>query len=225
MKHVNKIKVIICDDHQIFRIGLKEILKKQNFIELVAEASSGDELVMMAYKHNPDLIITDIFMKEKSGVEATQEILYFKKGVRIIALSISSEESEIINMLEAGATGFVNKANDFSEIIECIKSVQSGKPYFSKDIAEKLTSIVANQRHIRRMPDLKLSDRETNIIRLICFECTSKEIAFKLKISKRTVEGHRTRIMDKLGARSIAGIITYAVGAGIITPDILNSKK
>lgn len=220
---INKtIKTVICDDHHIFRVGLKEILKNYDYIEIIAEANNGVELTNLVLKSEPDIIIIDYYMPGKNGAEVTKEILQLDKGFKVIALTMSNEEEQIINMIEAGALGFINKANDCAELFEAIKVVNEGKPYFSKDVAEKITYIIANQHHIKKITPT-FTDREIDIIRLICFECTSKEIAFKLKLSRRTVEGHRTRIMDKLGARSIAGIITYALSANIIDASILKN--
>jgi DNA-binding NarL/FixJ family response regulator len=209
------IRVMIADDHVLFRNGLRNLLSQIKNVEIVGEAVNGQELVRRSIELLPDVILTDIGMPVMDGVMATKELARRKINNRVIVLSAHGKEEPILKMLEAGALGYVLKSADSDEISEAISTVYRHKPYFCREITEKLTEIVSKNYYLPPQPEIEFTDREKEIIRLICRECTSKEIAYTLCLSKRTVEGHRTRIMDKVGAKSIAGIITYAVERGI----------
>ncbi|MES2003763.1 MAG: response regulator transcription factor [Bacteroidota bacterium] len=210
-----KIRVVIADDHVLFRSGLRSLLIQLPNIELVGEAVNGQELVRRCVDLIPDVILTDIGMPVMDGVVATKEITRRKIGCRIVVLSAFGKEEPILKMLEAGALGYVLKSADCEEISDAIGTVYRHKPYFCKEIAQKLTEIVTRNYQLPPSLDLSFTEREKEIMRLICKECTSKEIAYTLSLSKRTIEGHRTRIMDKIGAKSIAGVIRYAVEKGV----------
>ena len=210
-----KIKVIIADDHSLFRSGLKTLLSQVKNVEIVGEAANGHELIRRSIELCPDVVLTDIGMPVMDGVLATKELARRKISNRVIVLSASGREEPVLQMLEAGALGYVLKTADTEEIAEAIQTVYRHKPYFCKEITERLTDIVAKSYQMPLRVDIAFTEREKDIIRLICKESTSKEIAYTLNLSKRTVEGHRTRIMDKIGAKSIAGVITYALDRGL----------
>jgi two-component system, NarL family, response regulator NreC len=208
------IRVLIADDHDIFRSGLRMLLTQLKNIDIVGEARNGQELLKRTMELSPDIILTDISMPLMDGVTATKELTRRKTGSRVIVLSAHGNEEPILKMLEAGALGYLLKSSDCSEISEAISTVYQHKPYFCRETTEKLTAIITkNYQHPVKM-DVFFTEREKEIMQLICREYTSKEIAFTLHLSKRTVEGHRTRIMDKIGAKSIAGIITYSIEKG-----------
>ncbi len=212
-----KITVIIADDHLVFREGLKEMLSNHPEIIVKAEASNGKELLLRAKQYAPEVIITDVKMPYMDGIETTKKLCRTYPGARIIALSSFSEDHLIIDMLEAGAQGFLLKGIREEELITAIKAVYDYKPYFSTDITEKLTRIIAGRYHHRKgVQHVTLTEIEKQIIVLICRELTSKEIAERLEVGKRTIESYRMRIMDKLGAKSVASVITYALKAGLI---------
>jgi DNA-binding NarL/FixJ family response regulator len=154
-------------------------------------------------------------MPGMDGAMVTREIMRRKINTRVIVLSAFGREEPILKTLEAGAMGYVLKSADAAEITDAIRTVYHHKPYFCKEITEMLTDIVSRKHPLPIQAHIYFTEREKEIIRLICKECTSKEIASRMRLSKRTVEGHRTRIMDKIGAKSIAGIITFAVERGI----------
>jgi DNA-binding NarL/FixJ family response regulator len=215
------IRIVIADDHVLYRNGLRSLLGQIRNVELVGEASNGQDLVKRSIELLPDVILTDIGMPVMDGVMATKELCRRKIGSRIIVLSAHGKEEPILKMLEAGALGYVLKSADSEEISEAINSVYHNKPYFCKEITERLTEIVSKNYQTPPQVEILFTEREKDIMRLICRECTSKEIAYSLKLSKRTIEGHRTRIMDKIGAKSIAGIITYALEKGIYKRQVL----
>lgn len=206
---------MIADDHAIFRTGLRTLLAQVKNVEVVGEAVNGQDLVKRSTELLPDVILTDIGMPIMDGVMATKELARRKISNRVIVLSAYGKEEPILQMLEAGALGYVLKSADTLEIAEAINTVYRYKPYFCREITERLTEIVSKNYQSTVHTDIFFTEREKEIIRLICRECTSKEIAYAMNLSKRTIEGHRTRIMDKVGAKSIAGIITYALARGI----------
>jgi DNA-binding NarL/FixJ family response regulator len=212
-----KITVVIADDHLVFREGLKDMLSRHPEIVLKAEASNGKELLLKAKQYGPEVIITDVKMPYMDGIETTKKLCRTFPGARIIALSSFSEDHLIIDMLEAGAQGFLLKGIQEEELITAIKAVYDHKPYFSPDITEKLTRIIAGRYHHKKgVQHVALTEIEKQIVVMICRELTSKEIAERLEVGKRTIESYRMRIMDKLGAKSVASIITYALRAGLI---------
>lgn len=209
------IRIVIADDHSLFRTGLKTLLSQVRNVEIVGEAVNGQELIRRSIELSPDVILTDIGMPVMDGVIATKELARRKISNRVIVLSAYGKEEPVLQMLEAGALGYLLKTADTDEISEAINTVYRHKPYFCREITERLTDIVAKSYQMPIRVDVAFTEREKDIIRLICKEYTSKEIAYTLNLSKRTVEGHRTRIMDKVGAKSIAGVITYALDKGI----------
>ena len=215
MANQHPIRVIIADDQHVFRLGLSALIKEMSGIELLDQAANGIELIEKAILHNPDVIITDIKMPVLDGVTATKELVKQIPTIKIIALSAYGKDELILQMLESGAIGYLLKSADAFEIKEAIEMVNQHKPYFCKEITQKLTEIVAKNYKLPDKSTSNFTERELEIIRLICKEFTSKDIAAQLHLSKRTVEGHRTRILEKIGAKSIAGIITYALNQGI----------
>jgi DNA-binding NarL/FixJ family response regulator len=209
------IKVLIADDQQVFRMGLSALIKEMKGIVLLDEASNGAILLEKALALQPDVIITDIKMPVLDGIDATKELNKQLPNSKVIALSAYVKDDLILHMLESGAIGYLVKTADAQEIKEAIETVNQHKPYFCKEITQRLTEIVARNYKLPQKSSATFTDRELDIIRLICKEFTSKEIASQLHLSKRTVEGHRTRILEKMNVKSIAGIITYAFDAGI----------
>lgn len=215
----SNIRVMIADDHTLYRSGLRTLLAQVKNVEVVGEVTNGQDLVKRSLELKPDVILTDIGMPVMDGIVATRELARRKISNRVIVLSAYGREEPILQMLEAGALGYVLKSADSGEISEAINTVYRNKPYFCKEITERLTEIVTKSCQSPMLSDIFFTDREKEIITMICREATSKEIAYKMNLSKRTIEGHRTRIMDKVGAKSIAGIITYAVEKGLYRKD------
>jgi DNA-binding NarL/FixJ family response regulator len=216
------IRVLLADDHFIFRTGVVNILQTEPSIIIIGEACNGKELIEKTMELKPDVILTDIIMPEIDGIEATQKICAGIPGARIIALSMFGEEDMVTDMLEAGALGYLMKEASRDELMNAISTVYDYKPYFSKRITERLIQKI--ERETRPVEDTALqesfSEREKQIILMSCAEKTSKEIAYTLHISKRTVENHRKRIMNKIGAKSIVGIIVYAMKARLFSKEI-----
>ena len=220
MKAASTIKIILADDHEIFRDGFKAMLRKQPLVELVAEAANGEELVELTRQLQPDVIVTDIKMPKMDGLQATRILSKEFPNIGIIALSMIDEENLIIDMMEAGARGYLLKNAHKTEIIEAIKAVNNGNIYYCDGASAKLTRLIAKNNQIpftKKTSQPELSQKEIDVIQLICEEMTNKEIADHLNLSTRTIEGYRERIQDKIGARNSAGIVIYAIRNKIYT--------
>ena len=215
---INDIKIIIADDHEIFRDGFKLMLSKQKDILLVGEAANGRELVELVNEQMPDLVITDIKMPIMDGIEASKKIAAQFPDMGIIGLSMFDEDDLIIDMLEAGAKGYLLKNANKQQIIEAIKTVYNGDPYYCKTTSNKLTQMIAKSKFnpYRKKEVIEFSDREQEIITLVCQELTNKEIADKLFLSSRTVEGHRLKIMEKMNVKNPVGLVVYALKHGLV---------
>jgi DNA-binding NarL/FixJ family response regulator len=214
MKIANPIRIVLADDHEIFRDGFKAMLKKQPSVELIGEASDGEELIEITRQLRPDVVVTDIKMPKMDGLQATKILSAEFPNIGIIALSMIDEETLIIDMLEAGAKGYLLKNAHKTEIIEAIKAVNNDHVYYCDGTSAKLTKMIAKSDKIpfnRRAPKLELSQKEIDVIQLVCEEMTNKEIADRLNLSIRTIEGYRDRILEKIGARNSAGIVVYAI--------------
>ncbi|HCL05523.1 MAG TPA: DNA-binding response regulator [Chitinophagaceae bacterium] len=214
-----KISILIADDHLIYREGLKMMLSADPQFWIKGEVNNGKELLLRVKQVAPDIIITDIKMPFMDGIEATKKLCRTYPGIRIIALSSFSEDYLIIEMLEAGAQGFLVKGIGHDELSKAIRTVYHHKPYFSMEITEKISRIIAGKNQDKKnLRHISLTEMEKQIVKLICKELTNKEIAARLSVGKRTVESYRIRIMDKLGAKSVASIITYALKSDLIRP-------
>jgi DNA-binding NarL/FixJ family response regulator len=220
MKSMTPIKIILADDHEIFRDGFKAMLRKQPSVELIGEASDGEELVELTRKLKPDVVVTDIKMPKMDGLQATKILSEEFPGIGIVALSMIDEENLIIDMMEAGAKGYLLKNAHKNEIIEAIKAVDEGHIYYCDGTSARLSRMIAESNKIpfgKKTSRPELSQKEIDVILLICQEKTNKEIADRLNLSIRTIEGYRDRIFEKIGARNSAGVVIYAIRNKIYT--------
>jgi DNA-binding NarL/FixJ family response regulator len=214
------IKVVIADDHEIFRDGLKLMLQKQTDIDVIAEACDGRELIAMVKQTLPDVIITDVKMPHLDGVAATKHLTEHYPSIGIIALTMFDEEDLIVDMLEAGAKGYLLKNADKNEIIEAVHTVANNEPHYCRLTSQKLASMVAkskfNLNQKKEKPEF--NEREKEIIGYICDGLTNKEIGEKVFLSVRTIEGLRLKIVEKMNVKNTAGIIVYAIREHLYTP-------
>ncbi|HEY0677725.1 MAG TPA: response regulator transcription factor [Chitinophagaceae bacterium] len=213
------IRLVIADDHEIFRDGLALMLSKQQDVELVAQAQNGMELIQLAGQHQPDVIMTDIKMPVMDGIEATRLLLQRDPKLKIIALSMFDEENLIVDMLEAGAKGYLLKNADKQEILEAISNVYEDKTYYCRHTSARLASMIVKSKFnpYKKSEPVSFNEREKEIIRMICQQCTTQEIGEKLFLSKRTVEGYRTRLLEKMNVKNTAGVVIYALRHHFIT--------
>ncbi len=210
-----KIKVMICDQHLIFRSGLKNILSDIENVQIVGEANSVEQLVTTALLSAPDLILLDIGMPGMNSEMLMKQLEKLIPDCKVVGLAVNGHENSLWEMITAGAAGYILKSASQEEIEEVVGTVQEPYPSHYRPASDKKASVAAMQRSNRKAYDVFFTDREKEIINLICKEYTSKQIAHTLFLSKRTVEGHRTRIMCKMGVKSIAGMISYAYRRGL----------
>ncbi|MCU0430052.1 MAG: response regulator transcription factor [Cytophagaceae bacterium] len=211
-------KILIVDDHKMVRDGIRYMLesqtKKYNF--LVDEADNGLDGVDQALSGEYDVVIMDYQLPNIDGLEATKRIIAKAPETKILALSNYDEYTYIQNIIQAGAKGFVLKNIGPDELVTAIETVRNGKNYYSNDVAVKLIHYVNNQPQTRQRNTHELSEREIEIIRMIASEKTNEEIAQELNLSKRTVDTHRQRILEKLNVKNTAGLIRIAVQEGLV---------
>ncbi len=210
------IKVIIAEDQVLFREGLLLLLQADPEIEVIGEASNGREACQLVMKHKPDVLVTDIQMPEMDGHELTRELNASYPEVSVIALTMFEANYHILDMLGAGAKGYVMKTANKNKLVDAIKSVHAGGMYFCETTSMKLMRHIASSRIELPMKgrDVKFTELEIKIIQLVCEELSSKEIADNLNIGIKTVESYRNKIYEKIGVRNMAGMVIYAIRYG-----------
>ncbi len=219
-----RIRIVITEDHNVTLEGIKFLISTMNVADVVGDAANGRELFALLERiPPPDVILMDIRLPDGSGIDFTRQILEKYPSVRVVALSMHDEEAYIVNMLQAGAAGYVLKNTTRDELKRCIEVVASGQPYFGTKIAEVVLAKYMTSRkddatdagYSAVSPDV-LSKREIEILKLVGQELTTQQIAEKLFISPRTVENHRSKIMQKLDVKTTVGLIKYALKNGLI---------
>lgn len=212
------IRILLADDHHLFRQGLRRILESQSGLEVVAEAGSGLEAIDMAKLHQPDVAIVDIAMKELNGIEATSQMLRHSPKTAVLILSMYSDERYVMRAVKAGARGYILKDTLEEGLVQAITQLHRGQPFFSPSVAKIFQAAHALDLHEKKIDDRYelLTDRERQLYHLLAEGQSNKEIATRLGLSLHTVETHRTRIMEKLGVHSIAELVLGAVRRGLI---------
>jgi len=206
---MEKIRIIITDDHQLFRNGLKILLNAFPEFEVAGEASNGEEFLQLLKNTQADVALMDINMPEMDGIEATRKGLKFYPGIHIIALSMYGEEEYYYKMVDAGAKGFLLKDSDIFEVKEAIITVSKGGSYFSQEL---LYHVIQKFKHRENeSKTANLSKREKEILFKICEGFSNQEIAETLFISKRTVDKHRANLLGKTNSKNTASLILFAI--------------
>ncbi len=215
MKNV-KIKVALADDHKIVRDGLRSLLENQKDIKVVAEATDGVEIVQYAKELSPDIIVMDINMSNLNGIDATRQITQDSPQIKVLPLSMYSDKHFVMEMLKAGASGYMLKDGAFQELINAIHVVISGNIYLSPCIASIILdgSLDGTSKGIVSAFSV-LTEREREVLRLLADGKTTKQAANILSLSAKTIESHRKKIMDKLKIYSVAELTKYAVREGL----------
>lgn len=212
------IKIIIADDHQIVRDGIKSMLASDVELQIIADVSDGDELLGKLPDLSPDIILMDISMPGKSGIEVCKKIHENYGEIRIIMLSMYTNEEFVLQALRAGASGYLPKNISRNELIHSIQLVYKGEQYISEELSSIwMKNMLAKVRETSRNQLDLLSKREIEILRLCAEGFTNSEICEKLFISIRTVESHKTHIMQKLEIKSIAELIRFAIKNDLTT--------
>jgi two-component system response regulator NreC len=213
---INKIKVIIADDHAMVRQGFMVLLNAQPDMEVVGEAADGNEMVELAANLRPDVVLADISMPNLNGIEATKIIHQRYPDMPVVIITIHTSSSYVIRALRNGARVYVVKNDGFQNVIQAIKTVSQGQRYLSNQVSEQIIDAVISGTSMDFNLDERISIREREILQLIAEGNTNSQIAKKLVISARTVETHRTNLMRKLELSSQIDILRYAIQHGII---------
>ncbi len=209
---MEKIKIFLVDDHQIMLDGIRSLLKNDKQVEIVGEATRCSQALEQIPVVRPDIIITDIHMPEMNGIVFTKEIRLRFPEIKVVALSMSGEETMIHDMLDAGISGYVIKNTGKEELKEALIEIHKGNVYFSAEISAILAKGVMTKRKEQQEPDRpKLTQREIEIVQLIAKEYSNEKIAKTLFISERTVETHRKNIFRKTDTKSVIGLLKYAM--------------
>lgn len=210
--------VIIVDDHELFRLGFRELLQKIPGIKDIDQASDGQEVMNLLKKGSYDIIFMDVRMPHTNGIEATAKIRALYPSIKVIALSMMEDHFTITRMFRAGANGYLLKNINFSEVKNAIHDVIAGKKYYSRKVSEALITEIKNGKLTkkRRLYKEELSDREKEIVRLICMSFKSREISDILQVSEKTIESHRTNIYSKLEIDNMVDLVFYAIDNGLV---------
>jgi DNA-binding NarL/FixJ family response regulator len=216
VSHPSPVRVLIADDHQMVREWFELTYKKDKDLQVIGAARNGAELITLAAKLKPDVIITDIRMPTVDGILATGILKERFPHIPVIAFSIMDGDHYIIQMLEAGARGYLHKSATKEELIEATKTVLNHKPYYCRETTARLAELIAKSKFNPRIKkEYMFSKRETEIICLICDGKSTKEIATTLNLSVRTAERYREKIEREMQVSNTAGIVVCAVRAGI----------
>jgi len=201
-------KILIVEDHAIFREGLKRVIEAMNGVELIAEAENGAQFLDLLMKKKPDIVLMDIKMPVMDGIEATEKALILYPKLKIIILTMFGEEEYLYSLIQKGISGFMLKTARLLEIERAIQMVSEGKQYFSPEINGLL---VKRLRQISSNEIESLTSRETEVLSLICKGFSTAQIADKLYASKRTIEGYKARLLEKTGQPSTLNLVIFAL--------------
>ncbi len=211
-----RVRVLIADDHQIMRQGLRSLIERETNMEVVAEARDGREAVKLAVETHPDVVIMDVAMPNLNGIEATRSIVENEPNTRVIALSMHADAQFIARMLEAGAAGYVLKDGAFEELTDAIRTVANGRRYLGPAVAHIVVDDYLEQlgsSEVSKAP--QLTPREREVLAELADGKSTRETAAELDVSVKTIETHRHNIMEKLEIHSLAELTRYAVRHGL----------
>ncbi|HBG27195.1 MAG: hypothetical protein A2Y10_07470 [Planctomycetes bacterium GWF2_41_51] len=213
------IKIVLADDHTILRQSLAKSFKEEDDIEIVGQAKDGRSTLDLVRQLQPDLVVMDIEMPDLNGIEATHRIMKECPQVKVLGLSMHSNDKYIREMFRAGASGYLLKNCPFEELVKAVRTILRGKTFIGSSVGDLII------REYVSLPDKDqsafsiLSEREREVLQLLAEGQTTKQIARMLHISPKTVEGHRLRMMEKLGIDSIAKLTKYAIQEGMTAPE------
>jgi DNA-binding NarL/FixJ family response regulator len=217
--NMSNINVLLAEDHVITREGIRNLLEKENGLAVVGEAGDGEEAVRLTDELKPDIVIMDIAMPKLNGIEATKQIKASHPGVAVLILSAYDDDEYVFALLKAGAAGYLLKNVSGDELTSAINAVAKGEPVLDPAIARKVINYFTAPGEVRvsEKPSEHLSNRETAIIKLAAIGMTNKDIAKRLHLSNRTIEGHMRTIFNKLGVGSRTEAVLYGLRKGWFT--------
>jgi len=208
------VRILIVDDHAVVRTGLRLLLDAEDDLETVAEAGNARDAVFEARKHKPDVILMDVVLPDRSGIEATPDVLKEAPKARVLVLSMEDDPSYVREAFSAGASGYVLKEAADNELVTALRQVAAGERYVHPALGARMAA--ADAEAAARADDDPLSDREREVLRLLALGHTNQEIAKMLFISVRTAETHRAHIMQKLRLTTRAELVRYALANGLL---------
>ena len=211
------IRILIVDDHAVVRSGLRRVLEAEPDLEVVGEAPDADRAVFEAIEHSPDVVLMDVVMPGKTGIEAMPAVMQAVPDAKVLVLSMQDDPRYVRDAFDAGASGYVLKEAADTEVVAAVRAVAAGEQYINPALGARLVSADAESR--KRAALDPLSDREREVLRLLALGHTNQEIAKMLYISVRTAETHRMHIMQKLNLASRAELVRYALAEGLVGDD------
>jgi len=213
------LRILLVDDHQIVRQGLRTLLEKEPDMEVVAEAEDGRAAVRLAREVSPQVVIMDVAMPDLNGIEATRQIVAESPGIKVIALSMHADRRFVANMLKAGASGYLLKDAAFEELAQAIRTVAANRTYLSPEVSDIVVKDYLKGPQEEASAFSLLTAREREVLQLLAEGKSTREIADCLHVSVKTVETHRQQIMSKLDIRSVAELTKYAIREGLSSLD------
>ena len=216
------IRILLADDHALVRAGIRALVQRVSGLEVVGEAENGREALRLAKSLNPNVVLMDISMPELNGLDAIARILQYDPKIAVIVLSMHESREHVLRALQAGASGYVLKNAAVDELEKAIRAVACGQKYLTPAVSQQLIATVTAPRSDAsgsRNPAESLTQRQREILQLIAEGRSSREIAALLTISVKTVETHRSLLMERLNLHDVAGLVRYAIRVGLVTID------
>jgi DNA-binding NarL/FixJ family response regulator len=210
--------IVVADDHRIVREGIRKLLETREDFQVVGEASDGEEAVQMVLEKKPDVALMDIWMPRLSGIDATRRIGKRGLATKVLVLSMHESRTYVEEVLRAGAAGYVVKNAAAEDLLDAIDAVRSGASYLSPVITQQVVDAIARPGDAVPSGMAALTDREREVLQLIAEGLSSKEIAGMLGVSLKTVDSHRSNLMEKLEIHKVSGLVRFAIRAGLVEP-------
>jgi DNA-binding NarL/FixJ family response regulator len=213
-----QVRIVLADDHALVRAGIRSLLDSMGGVTVVGEAGSGEDALALAERERPDVILMDIAMKGMTGLDAAAEIRQRYPAMRVVILSMYSGEEYVRHALRVGAAGYLLKDAAAAELELALRSVVRGESWLSPGVSRRMAGGFV-QREGGEVAADPLTSRQREVLKLVAVGKSTKQIAFDLSLSVKTVEAHRAQIMERLGIRDIAGLVRYALRTGLVPPD------
>jgi DNA-binding NarL/FixJ family response regulator len=210
--------IVVADDHRIVREGLVKLLESREDFEVIGEASDGEEAVNLVLEKEPDIVLMDIWMPRLSGIDATRRINKRGSSAKVLVLSMHESRTYVEEVLRAGAAGYVVKSSAASDLLQAIDAVKTGQSYLSPSITQQVVDAIARPGDTAPSGVSMLTDREREVLQLVAEGLSSKEIAGVLGVSLKTVDSHRSNLMEKLDIHKVSGLVRFAIRSGLIEP-------
>lgn len=213
------IRVLLADDHTLVRAGIRRLLESIVGVEVVGEAGEGHEAVRLAEALRPDVILLDVGMPGLNGLEAAGHLASFDASIHVLILSMHNSEEYVLRALRAGCAGYLLKGSAVSELEVAVRAAARGETYLSPAVSKQVVADYVRRMGGARDPLDALTPRQREILQLVAEGHTSKDIAQRLGLSFKTVEGHRAQVMERVGVHDVAGLVRFAVRVGLVSPE------